>query len=85
MPVHWLALLRPPRYIEFPSNTVHPARAEYVIGSPIFDDVTVHLDNGKDFVIVAEKNSAENVYIQVEQRNECTVAAVFEAKKEIPD
>jgi predicted alpha-1,2-mannosidase len=44
--------------------TVDPARAEYVIGSPIFDDVTVHLDNGKDFVIVAEKNSAENVYIQ---------------------
>jgi putative alpha-1,2-mannosidase len=44
--------------------TVDPARAEYIIGSPIFDDVTVHLDNGKDFVIVAAKNSAENVYIQ---------------------
>jgi predicted alpha-1,2-mannosidase len=30
--------------------TVDPARAEYIIGSPIFDDVTVHLDNGKAFV-----------------------------------
>jgi putative alpha-1,2-mannosidase len=27
--------------------TVDPARAEYVIGSPIFDDVTVHLDTEK--------------------------------------
>ena len=44
--------------------TVDPARAEYIIGSPIFDDMTVHLGNGKDFVIVAGKNSTENVYIQ---------------------
>lgn len=37
---------------------------EYVIGSPLFDKVTVHLENGKDIVIVANNNSNENVYIQ---------------------
>jgi putative alpha-1,2-mannosidase len=58
------ALCDPPMLNAMGFYTVDPARAEYVIGSPIFDEVTVHLDNGNDFVIVAEKTSAENVYIQ---------------------
>ncbi len=44
--------------------TVDPARPEYIIGSPIFDEVTIHLGNGKDFVIVANNNSDKNIYIQ---------------------
>lgn len=40
------------------------ASGEYVIGSPLFDKVTIHLENGKDIVIVANNNSDENVYIQ---------------------
>jgi predicted alpha-1,2-mannosidase len=44
--------------------TVDPARPEYIIGSPIFDEVTIHLGNGKDFVIVASNNSDKNIYIQ---------------------
>ena len=40
------------------------ASGEYVIGSPLYDKVTVHLDNGKDIVIIAQNNSGENVYIQ---------------------
>ncbi|HWC97015.1 MAG TPA: GH92 family glycosyl hydrolase [Candidatus Sulfopaludibacter sp.] len=43
---------------------VDPARPEYIIGSPIFDEVTIHLGNGKDFVIVAANNSEKNMYIQ---------------------
>jgi len=43
---------------------VDPARPEYPIGSPIFDEVTIHMGNGKDFVIVARNNSAKNIYIQ---------------------
>lgn len=43
---------------------VDPARPDYIIGSPIFDEVTMHLGNGKDFVIVAQKNSERNIYIQ---------------------
>lgn len=36
---------------------------EYVIGSPLFDEVTLHLPGG-DFVIKAKNNSAENMYVQ---------------------
>jgi predicted alpha-1,2-mannosidase len=44
--------------------TVDPATANYAIGSPVFDQVTIHLGNGKDFVIVADHNSEKNIYIQ---------------------
>lgn len=44
--------------------TVNPARPEYIIGSPLFRKVTLHLGNGKDFVVVAKHNSDENIYIQ---------------------
>jgi predicted alpha-1,2-mannosidase len=44
--------------------TVDPARAEYVLGSPLFDEVTIHMGNGKDFKIVANDNSDQNIYIQ---------------------
>jgi putative alpha-1,2-mannosidase len=40
---------------------------EYQIGSPIFDKITIHLNpkyySGKSFVIKANNNSAENVYV----------------------
>lgn len=42
---------------------VCPASNEYVIGSPLFDRATVHLENGKRIVIDAKDNSADNVYI----------------------
>jgi predicted alpha-1,2-mannosidase len=44
--------------------TVNPASPDYIIGSPIFNEVTIHLGNGKDFVIVASNNSEKNTYIQ---------------------
>ncbi|WP_078593892.1 GH92 family glycosyl hydrolase [Streptomyces sp. NRRL S-920] len=37
---------------------------EYAIGSPQFKKMTVHLDNGRDLVVKAPRNSAENVYVQ---------------------
>ncbi|WP_374117604.1 GH92 family glycosyl hydrolase [Streptomyces sp. XM83C] len=37
---------------------------EYAIGSPLFRQATVHLDNGRDLVIKAPRNSARNVYVQ---------------------
>jgi predicted alpha-1,2-mannosidase len=44
--------------------SVDPATENYAIGSPIFDKVTMHMGNGKDFVIVANSNSEKNIYIQ---------------------
>jgi predicted alpha-1,2-mannosidase len=48
---------------------VNPASAEYMIGSPIFTKTTLYLPNGKTFVISAENNSPDNVYIQSARLN----------------
>lgn len=41
----------------------------YNIGSPTFEKVTIELPNGKQFVINAKDNSAENKYIQAARLN----------------
>ncbi|MCQ2184440.1 MAG: GH92 family glycosyl hydrolase [Bacteroidales bacterium] len=43
---------------------VEPAGGRYYFGSPLFDKVTIHLESGRDFVIEAPGNSADNKYIQ---------------------
>ena len=43
---------------------VDPSSPDYIMGSPIFDHVTIHMRNGKNFEIVAHNNSAKNIYIQ---------------------
>ncbi|BBE17134.1 alpha-1,2-mannosidase [Aquipluma nitroreducens] len=43
---------------------VTPGMPIYSIGSPIFTNVKIHLDNGKIFEIEANNASAENKYIQ---------------------
>jgi predicted alpha-1,2-mannosidase len=42
---------------------VTPATDQYVIGAPLFKKVTLNLDNGKQIVINAAANSADNKYI----------------------
>ena len=44
--------------------TVDPASPNYVIGTPLFDEVTMHMGNGKDLIIQADNNSGKNLYIQ---------------------
>lgn len=48
---------------------VCPGTDEYVLGSPLFDKVTVTLENGNKLEINAENNSAENVYVDAIQMN----------------
>ena len=43
---------------------VDPASTQYILGSPIFDRVRLHLGNGRTFEIDARNNSAQNRYIQ---------------------
>ena len=43
---------------------VDPARTEYILGSPLFDEITLRMGNGKKFRIIAKNNSGQNVYIQ---------------------
>jgi putative alpha-1,2-mannosidase len=45
----------------FPYDPVQPV---YLIGSPIFPELTLHFDNGKSFTIVANNVSEDNFYIQ---------------------
>jgi predicted alpha-1,2-mannosidase len=42
---------------------VCPGSGQYVIGSPIFDQVKLNLPNGKKLEITSKKNSAANVYV----------------------
>ncbi len=48
---------------------VTPGEDYYVIGSPIFEEAEIHLENGKIFKISAETNSHENIYIQHAELN----------------
>ncbi|WKK56819.1 GH92 family glycosyl hydrolase [Sphingobacterium sp. BN32] len=43
---------------------VTPATDEYVLGSPIFDKVTISLNSGKKVIIETKDNSDQNRYIQ---------------------
>ena len=44
-------------------HPVCPGDTRYELTSPVFKRVTVHLPDGKDFVIDARGNSEENIYI----------------------
>ena len=43
---------------------VCPGTAQYVIGSPVFENATITMENGNKFIINAKNNNATNVYIQ---------------------
>ncbi len=43
---------------------VTPGTGEYALGSPLFKNVKLHLENGKTFEISAPDNSMENIYIK---------------------
>ena len=48
---------------------VCPATPYYMIGSPVFPELTLNLENGKAFTIIAENASSENIYIQRAELN----------------
>ncbi|HLC82541.1 MAG TPA: GH92 family glycosyl hydrolase [Bacteroidia bacterium] len=43
---------------------VTPGTNKYLFGSPLFDDVKIHLENGKIFILKTKNLSKENYYIQ---------------------
>jgi len=48
---------------------VAPGTGQYVLGSPLFKKATLHLENGKTFVINAANNMADNIYVSKAQLN----------------
>lgn len=45
-------------------HPIAPGDPVYEITSPVFEEVTFNLENGKKFSIIANNNSKENIYIQ---------------------
>lgn len=48
---------------------VAPGSTKYILGSPVFDSVKVHLENGNTFIITATNNSIENKYVRTASLN----------------
>jgi predicted alpha-1,2-mannosidase len=62
---------------------VTPGIPVYDIGSPVFDKATIHLKNGKDFVILARNNSRNNKYVQSIRLNDRQLDQVWFRHAEI--
>ncbi|RYF85187.1 MAG: glycoside hydrolase family 92 protein, partial [Chitinophagaceae bacterium] len=43
---------------------VTPGSGQYILGTPVFDKVTVHLENGKQFVVAANRKEQTDFYVQ---------------------
>ncbi len=46
-----------------------PGSDKYIIGSPVFKEVTINLENGNSFTIKTRNNSDKNIYIQSAKLN----------------
>ena len=56
---------------------VSPVSGEYAIGSPVFPQVEIPLQNGKVFRIIAHNASEENIYIQSARMNGIPMKSPF--------
>ena len=48
---------------------VNPASGEYVLGTPLFDEVKIHLENGKTFLVRSVKQSPTSIYVNAMRLN----------------
>jgi predicted alpha-1,2-mannosidase len=68
---------------------VDPVSGVYVLGSPLFDKLTLHLNSkfagGKTFIVIAKNNSAANPYIQSATLNGQSLTRSWITNKEITD
>ena len=68
-------------------HPVSPVDGVYIIGSPLFDRVSIRLDphyyQGRGFTVLARHNSAQNIYIQSAKLNGKTLARAWITHAEI--
>ncbi|WP_353481046.1 GH92 family glycosyl hydrolase [Haliscomenobacter sp.] len=62
---------------------VCPAAGEYALGSPLFQKITLKLENDKTFTIEAPNNSDQNVYIQNAKLNQQPFSKNFLSHQQI--
>ncbi|MNT52070.1 Glycosyl hydrolase family 92 [compost metagenome] len=60
-----------------------PGVPEYVLGTPYFKKMTVHLENGKHIVIEAADNTAEHKYVSGVQLNGESVSRLYLTHEEL--
>ncbi|MFT4093889.1 MAG: GH92 family glycosyl hydrolase [Niabella sp.] len=65
--------------------SVCPGTDQYVLGSPLFKKITISLENGKKFVILADHNNEQNVYISNAALNNRPWSKNFIRYKDIAD
>jgi predicted alpha-1,2-mannosidase len=56
---------------------VTPGTGQYVFGSPLFDKISLKLENGKKLVIEAKNNNSENVYVRGIKFNNKSIGVNF--------
>ena len=68
-------------------HPVSPVDGVYIIGSPLFDQVSIRLDphyyKGREFTVLARHNSAQNIYIQSAKLNGKPLARAWITHAEI--
>jgi putative alpha-1,2-mannosidase len=64
---------------------VTPGTTQYVFGSPLFDKVTMTMQNGNKFVIEAKGNGEQNDYIQSANLNDENYQKTWIDHKDIQD
>ncbi len=62
---------------------VMPGVPVYDIASPVFTKVTMHLSNGKDFIIAAPGSSRDNKYVQSVRWNGKTMDRLWITHKDV--
>ena len=65
--------------------SVCPGTDQYVIGSPVFPKMTIHLENGKTLTLEAAGNSLENRYIQSASLNGKSFTRTWLTYKELTE
>ena len=64
---------------------VCPGSGQYVIGSPLFDKVTIHLPSGKDIVINANGQGSNNCYVRSLRLNDAPYDKAFITIEQLMD
>lgn len=64
---------------------VCPGKPEYILGSPVFDKITMNLENGKKFIISVINNTGDNKYITYATLNDRPLERPYILHREIMD
>lgn len=64
---------------------VCPGRPEYALGTPMFNRITIHLSNGKNFTIIAKGLSPNAYYIHSAQLNDKAYSKSYITHQDILD